>query len=61
MRPGEFSRPPVTANPQTGEAELSGRDSLPWALDTLNLGGGIRAKFIRLQDWVKTLLGDTPK
>lgn len=56
VRPGEFSQPPVTANPETGEPQITGRDALPWATDTLGLGGDIRAKFIRLQDWVRTLL-----
>lgn len=59
MRPGEFSRPPVTVSAD-GTTSLAGRDALPWALDTLDLGGDIRSKFIRLQDWVKTLLGDEP-
>lgn len=59
MKPGEFSPPPVTVGPD-GEARLAARDNLPWALDTLSLGGDIRAKLIRLQDWVKALLGDTP-
>lgn len=58
--PPTFSKPPVTADPQTGEPTLQGRDALPWALDTLSVGGDIRAKFIRLQAWVKTLLGDAP-
>ncbi len=43
-----------------GSTSLTGRDAVPWALDTLDLGGDIRSKFIRLQDWVKTLLGDEP-
>lgn len=57
VKPGEFSRPPVTVSP-TGETGLAGKDALPWALDTLDLGGDIRAKYIRLQDWVRTLLED---
>jgi len=44
-----------------GTTALAGRDALPWALDTLDLGGDIRAKFIRLQDWVTGLLGDAPR
>lgn len=60
MTPGEFSRPPVTVTAD-GVTALSGRDALPWALDTLDLGGDIRAKFIRLQDWVKILLGEQGK
>lgn len=56
--PPTFSKPPVSANADTGQPELTGRDSLPWALDTLSVGGDIRAKLVRLQDWVKTLLGD---
>lgn len=59
MRPGEFSRPPVTIAAD-GSTALAGKDALPWALDTLDLGGDIRGKLIRLQDWVKTLLGDPP-
>jgi hypothetical protein len=31
---------------------------LPWASDTLSVGGDIRAKLVRLQAWVKTLLGE---
>lgn len=56
VRPGAFSNPPVTVNAETGERELVGRDALPWATDTLAIGGDIRAKLIRLQDWVATLL-----
>ena len=59
VRPGEFSRPPVTVGAD-GSTSLAGRDALPWALDTLDLGGDIRSKLIRLQDWVSTLLGDEP-
>ena len=58
--PPTFSKPPVSVDPATGEAALQGRDALPWALDTLSVGGDIRAKYVRLQDWVKTLLGDKP-
>lgn len=43
-----------------GSTALAGKDALPWALDTLDLGGDIRGKLIRLQDWVKALLGDPP-
>ncbi|HEX7873043.1 MAG TPA: hypothetical protein VF475_09040 [Sphingobium sp.] len=46
----------MTVNAETGERELVGRDALPWATDTLAIGGDIRAKLIRLQDWVATLL-----
>ncbi len=55
VQPGEFSQPPVTASPQSGEAELTGRDALPWALDALAIGGDIRARLIRLQQWVAGL------
>jgi hypothetical protein len=55
--PPSFAPPPVTVNPATGEAELTGRDGLPWALDTLATGGEIRAKLVRLQAWAKALLG----
>ena len=55
MKPGKFAKPPTTLNPTTGELELNGRDALPWAIDTLDLGGEIRDKFIRLQNWVRTV------
>lgn len=58
--PPTFSDPPVTVDPATGEAELTGRDSLPWALDTLATGGDIRARLVRLQAWTKALLGIEP-
>ena len=57
VKPGEFSRPPVTVS-QNGETGLAGKDALPWALDTLDIGGDIRSKFIRLQDWVRILLDE---
>lgn len=41
-----------------GSTALVGKDALPWALDTLDLGGDIRGKLVRLQDWALTLLGD---
>jgi len=44
-------------NPATGETELTGRDGLPWALDTLATGGEIRAKLVRLQAWARALYG----
>lgn len=40
---------------------MTGKDSLPWALDTLQLGGQIRDYFIRLQDWVKAQMGEKEK
>lgn len=55
VKPGKFAKPPTTLNPTTGELELNGRDALPWAIDTLDLAGDIRDKFIRLQDWVRTV------
>lgn len=55
VEPGRFATPPVTIDPATGKGELSGRDALPWALDTLRLGGDIRARYIRLQNWVRTV------
>ncbi len=58
--PPTFSPPPVTANPQTGEVELAGRDALPWALDTLSVGGELRSNYVRLQAWVRALLADKP-
>jgi hypothetical protein len=39
---------------------MAGRDALPWALDTLSVGGEIRAKLIRLQAWALALLGRPP-
>ncbi len=58
--PGKFANPTVTVDPATGAASLTGKDALPWAIDTLDLGGEIRARFIRLQDWVRTALLATP-
>lgn len=43
-----------------GAPVASGAAILTAYLDTLNLGGDIRAKLVRLQAWVKTLLGDKP-
>ncbi|TKD50593.1 hypothetical protein [Sphingomonas baiyangensis] len=58
--PGKFAPPPVTTDPATGAAAMSGADALPWAIDTLRLGGDIRARLIRLQDYVRTaVLGET--
>lgn len=48
--PATFAPIPRTSNP-----ELTGAEVLPWALDTLSVGGDIRAKFVRLQNWVKAL------
>lgn len=59
--PPQFQKPPVVVDPATGEATLEGRDALPWALDTLSVGGDIRARYVRLQEWAKTLLGEKPK
>lgn len=53
--PPTFADPPVTTNPQTGEAEMQGRDALAWAVDTLSVGGDIRSKLIRLQAWIDAL------
>lgn len=53
--PGEFSPPPTSTDPATGARVLTGAGSLAWSLDTLDLGGDIRGKFIRLQDWVRNL------
>jgi len=55
VAPGQFSRPPVTVNAD-GTTTLAGKDVLPWALDTLDLGGDIRSKLLRLQAWVNTTL-----
>lgn len=55
VAPGQFSRPPVTVSGD-GSAALAGKDALPWALDTLDLGGDIRGKLLRLQAWIATTL-----
>lgn len=55
-RPQTFAPPPATTNPQTGELQLSGAAALPWAIDTLAVGGEIRSRLIRLQNWVQTYL-----
>lgn len=60
VKPAEFSRPPLTVT-EAGDTVLKGSGALPWALDTLDLGGDIRAKLIRLQDWVKILLDEDGK
>lgn len=51
----------MTLDPATGEPALTGRDALPWALDTLAVGGDIRARLVRLQAWTRALLGDAPE
>lgn len=51
----------MTVDPATGEPTLSGRDALPWALDTLTVGGDIRSTLVRLQAWTKALLGIEPE
>ncbi|MEO8722014.1 MAG: hypothetical protein ABI395_00605 [Sphingobium sp.] len=50
----------MSINSATGQQELTGGDAMPWAIDTLTLGGDIRAKYIRLQDYVRALLGGEP-
>lgn len=60
VTPGKFAQPPVTADPATGAATMRGADALPWALDTLDLAGDIRSRLIRLQDYVRTVLGGEP-
>lgn len=60
MRPGEFSQPLVRLNQLTGKLEMTGADNQAWSIDTLALGGDIRSKFIRLQDWVLQLLDEKP-
>lgn len=55
-RPGTFADPPVSVDPATGKAAMTGGDALPWAIDTLSLAGDIRARLIRLQDWVRTVI-----
>lgn len=58
--PGRFADPPVTADPATGKPAMTGADALRWAIDTLALGGDIRAKLIRLQDWVRAVIERKP-
>ena len=60
VRPAAFAKVPVQTDPATGERMLDGRAGLPWALDTLETAGDIRAKFIRLQDWVRAMYGMKP-
>jgi hypothetical protein len=55
VTPGKFATPPVTTDPKTGQQVLTGGDALPWAIDTLSLGGDIRDRLIRLQNWVRTV------
>lgn len=38
-----------------GDGDVAGKQMLPWALDTLDVCGGIRGRLIRLQDWVNNL------
>lgn len=57
VEPGRFANPPVTVD-ASGKAALSGAGALPWAIDTLSLGGDIRALFLRLQDYVRTVVLD---
>ena len=55
IEPPKISSPPVTVDPTTGEPTMTGADALPWAIDTLDMTREIRAKFVRLQNWVKSL------
>lgn len=55
--PPEFAAVPVQADPLTGERILDGRAALPWAIDTLEVGGGIRDTVIRLQAWIRKTHG----
>lgn len=59
VAPGKFQRPP-TVTDAAGKTVMRGSEALPWALDTLDLGGDIRSRFIRLQDYVRTILGGEP-
>jgi hypothetical protein len=61
VAPGKFQRPP-TVTDAAGKTVMRGSEALPWTLDTLDLGGDIRSRLIRLQDYVRTILGgDAPK
>jgi hypothetical protein len=41
---------------------MAGAEALPWSIETLDIGGGIRSRLIRLQAWVRdALLGDESK
>lgn len=55
VEPPKISYPPITADPTTGKPTMTGADALPWALDTLDVTREIRAKLIRLQNWVRSL------
>ena len=55
--PPTFAPPPTSIDPDTGQPALTGKDALPWALDTLDVGGAIRGRLVRLQAWVKAMLG----
>jgi len=46
----------VTVNAVTGKTEMTGADALSWALDMLDLGGEIRGRYVRLQEWARALL-----
>lgn len=56
VEPGKFANPPIAADPATGKPVLTGAGALPWAIDTLSLGGALRAKLIRLQDYVRQVI-----
>lgn len=60
-KPGAFVDPPVTTDPATGKPTMTGANALPWAIDTLALGGDIRAQLIRLQDYVRTIFEGKPQ
>lgn len=47
-----MATPPTFAEPPSGK----GRDLLPWAIDTLEVGGDIRARLIRLQTYVRDVV-----
>jgi len=58
--PATFTRPPVRRNKDTGKPEMAGAEALPWAIETLDIGGEIRGRYIRLQAWVRKILGERP-
>jgi hypothetical protein len=39
---------------------MTGADALPWAIGTLDVGGDIRGRLVRLQAWVRAMLGEAP-
>jgi len=60
--PPTFTQPPTRTTSATGKREMAGAEALSWSIETLDIGGEIRSRLIRLQAWVRdAFLGDESK